>query len=61
MEWREEGLLLSQRRHGESAAIIEVFTESHGRHAGIVRGGASRKVAPILQPGAQLDVTWRAR
>lgn len=61
MEWREEGLLLSQRRHGESAAIIEVFTRDHGRHAGIVRGGASRKIAPILQPGAQLDLTWRAR
>ena len=61
MEWREEGFLLSQRRHGESAAIIEVFTEAHGRHAGIVRGGASRKIAPILQPGAQLDLTWKAR
>ncbi len=61
MDWREEGVLLSLRRHGESAAIIEVFTETHGRHAGIVRGGASRKIAPILQPGAQLDLTWRAR
>lgn len=61
MEWRAEGLLLSQRRHGENAAIIEVFTETHGRHAGIVRGGASRKIAPLLQPGSQLDLTWRAR
>lgn len=61
MEWREDGLLLSQRRHGESSAIIEVFTRFHGRHAGIVRGGASRKIAPLIQPGAQLDVTWRAR
>ena len=61
MEWREEGILLAVRRHGETAAIIEVFTENHGRHAGVVRGGTSRKIAPILQPGAQLDVTWRAR
>jgi DNA repair protein RecO (recombination protein O) len=61
MEWRDEGLLLAVRPHGESAAIIEVFTEAHGRHAGVVRGGASRRIAPILQPGAQLDVTWRAR
>ena len=61
MEWREEGLLLAVRRHGESAAIIEVLTEGHGRHAGIVRGGGSRKMAAILQPGAQLDATWRAR
>ena len=61
MEWRGEGILLSSRRHGETAAIIEVFTEAQGRHAGVVRGGTSRKIAPILQPGAQLDVNWRAR
>ena len=26
-----------------------------------MRGGTSRKIAPHLQPGAQLDVHWRAR
>ncbi len=61
MEWRDQGALLSVRRHGETSAIIEVFTAAHGRHAGVVRGGTSRKIAPIMQPGAQLDVTWRAR
>lgn len=61
MDWRDHGILLSNRRHGETAAIIEVFTQAHGRHAGVVRGGTSRKIAPILQPGAQLDVLWRAR
>lgn len=61
MEWRDQGVLLAVRRHGENAAIVEVFTTEHGRHAGVVRGGTSRKIAPILQPGAQLDVTWRAR
>lgn len=61
MEWRDEGVLLSMRPHGETAAIIEVFTRAHGRHAGVVRGGASRRMAPVLQPGAQLAVSWRAR
>lgn len=61
MEWRDQGILLSARRHGETSAIIEMFTPTQGRHAGIVRGGTSRKIAPILQPGAQLDVVWRAR
>ena len=61
MEWRDQGILLSSRRHGESSAIIEVLTLKHGRHLGVVRGGQSRKTAPILQAGAQLDVTWRAR
>lgn len=61
MEWRDEGTLISMRPHGEASAIIEVFTAAHGRHAGVVRGGASRRMAPLLQPGTQLDVTWRAR
>lgn len=61
MEWRDQGALLGVRQHGETSAIIEVFTAEHGRHAGVVRGGVSRRIAPILQPGAQLDVTWRAR
>jgi DNA repair protein RecO (recombination protein O) len=61
VDWRDQGVLLSTRRHGESSAIIDVFTALHGRHAGVVRGGGSRRVMPLLQPGAQLDLTWRAR
>lgn len=61
LDWRAEGTLLAVRRHGESSAIIDVFTRDQGRHAGIVRGGTSRRIAPHLQPGAVLDVTWRAR
>ena len=61
MEWRDEGVLLAARPHGESSVIAEVFTRAHGRHAGVVRGGASRRQAPHLQPGGQVAVTWRAR
>jgi DNA repair protein RecO (recombination protein O) len=61
MDWREDGVLLSMRPHGESSAIIEVFTSGHGRHFGVVRGGASRKRAADLQTGAQLSLAWRAR
>ncbi len=61
MEWRDQGILLSCRTHGETSAIIEVLTPERGRHAGVVRGGVSRRMGPVLQPGAQLDLTWRAR
>jgi len=61
MEWRDEAVLLSMRRHGESAAIIEVFSAAHGRHLGVVRGGGSRKMAATLQPGTQVQVSWQAR
>lgn len=61
MDWRDEGILLSARRHGESAAIVEILTAAHGRHAGVVRGGGSRRMAATLQPGTRLAVAWSAR
>jgi len=61
MEWRDEGLVLAVRPLGETAAILELFTRAHGRHLGVVHGGRSRKIAPLLQPGNQLAATWRAR
>lgn len=61
MDWRDEGILISVRRHGESAAIVELLTRDHGRHAGVVRGGAGRRMAPVLQPGARLSLEWSAR
>ncbi|MFT6775093.1 MAG: DNA repair protein RecO (recombination protein O) [Paracoccaceae bacterium] len=59
--WRDEGVLLSTRRYGEGAAILEVLTAAHGRHLGVMHGGGSRRMAPMLQPGAQLALEWRAR
>lgn len=61
VDWRDEGILIAARRHGESAAVVEIFTAAHGRHAGVVRGGGSRKMAPVLQAGATLGVEWSAR
>ncbi|WP_417207674.1 DNA repair protein RecO [Antarctobacter sp.] len=61
MDWRDTGILLSTKKHGETSLILDVFTPGHGRHAGVLRGGTSRKLAPHLQPGAQLDLAWRAR
>ncbi|MBQ1203252.1 MAG: DNA repair protein RecO, partial [Loktanella sp.] len=61
ISWRDEAAVLSVRAFGESSAIVEVFSPAQGRHAGVVRGGTSRKIAPVLQPGAQVMVTWSAR
>jgi len=61
MEWSDDAIVLSSRAHGETGAILELLTRDHGRHAGLVRGGASRKVKPALQPGNRVHVQWRAR
>lgn len=61
MEWTDEGIVLAVRPHGETAAILEVLTRGHGRAAGLVHGGRSRRLRPHLQIGGHLDVTWKAR
>lgn len=61
IEWRDEGLVLAVRPHGETSAILEGFTRGHGRHVGVVQGGASRKMAATLQPGTGLALDWKAR
>src|SRR5258708_35616680 len=59
MEWNDDAIVLSSRAHGENGAILELLTRDHGRHAGLVRGGASRRVKPTLQPGNSVHVQWR--
>ena len=61
MEWSDDAIVLSVRPHGETSAIVEALTREHGRHTGLVRGGASRRVRAVLQPGNTLHAQWRAR
>ena len=61
MQWTDDGLVLGLRRHGETGVILELMTAEHGRHLGLVHGGRSRRMQPMLQPGNTLHATWRAR
>lgn len=61
MDWHDEGIILSVTPHGETSAIVELFTREHGRHLGLVRGGRSRRQRPVLQPGNAVEAQWRAR
>jgi len=61
MQWSDEGVILSVKPHGETAAIAEIFTRAHGRHLGLVHGGRSRRLRPVLQTGNHVDAVWKAR
>ncbi|WP_316976428.1 DNA repair protein RecO [Shumkonia mesophila] len=61
MEWTDEGIVLSARKHGETSAIVTLLTRAYGRHAGLVRGGAGKAARGILQPGNRVEAHWRAR
>ncbi len=61
MEWTDEAVILGVRKHGETSVIAELMTLERGRHLGLVQGGRSRTMRPVLQPGNSVRVTWRAR
>lgn len=61
MEWRDEGIIISLRKHGEFDAIVDALTRHHGRHAGLVKGGVGRRQRGNLQPGNEVVIDWRGR
>lgn len=61
MEWHDVGIVLAARRHGETSAVVSLLTAEHGRHAGLVRGGATSRARGVYQAGNEVTARWRAR
>ncbi|MGB3719287.1 MAG: DNA repair protein RecO [Proteobacteria bacterium] len=61
MNWFDEGIVLSVRPHGETAAVVELLTRAHGRYLGLVHGGQGRRLRPVLQIGNHVEATWKGR
>jgi len=61
MQWSDEGIIISTRRHGESSVIVELLTREHGRHSGMVRGGRGKRHRPVLLLGNKVLADWKAR
>jgi len=61
MEWRDQGIVLARRHHGESASIVSLLTRDHRRHLGLVRGGPGPRAAGLYQQGNLVGAVWRGR
>ncbi|MGK2870708.1 MAG: DNA repair protein RecO [Alphaproteobacteria bacterium] len=61
MDWDDDAIILSVRRHGERGVIVDALTSRYGRHAGLVRYGASKQMRGVLEPGNEVNIRWRAR
>lgn len=61
MDWTDDGIVLGARPHGESSSILSLLTREHGRHVGLVRGGAGRRARGLYEPGNEVRATWQAR
>lgn len=61
MDWNDEGFVLAARPQGESNAVVQLLTLAHGRHAGLLHGGAGRSKRALVEPGNRVQANWRAR
>ena len=61
MHWSDDGLILSVQKYGENSVILHALTRERGRCAGLVRGGAGKRLRGILQPGNEVGLNWRGR
>ena len=61
MDFTEDAFVLAARPHGDTGAVVDLLTETHGRRSAYVAGGASRRMKPFLQPGARVVADYRAR
>lgn len=60
MEWIDDAIVLSARRHGETSAVIALLTRERGRHSGLARGAAGRHRG-VFEPGNAVRALWRGR
>ena len=61
MDWTDLGIVLAARHHGETGLVVNLLTAEHGRLAGFVPGGVSRRSRPTWQIGNVVEVNWRAK
>jgi len=61
MHLRTPAIVLAARGHGEHGSVVRALTPGDGVQPGYVRGGRSRTLRPVLQPGNIVLGEWRAR
>lgn len=61
MDWSDDAIVLSARRHGETSAIVTLLTRERGAHVGLVKGGFAKRTRATIEPGNRIHATWRAR
>lgn len=61
MHLSTEAIVCSLLSHGEHGVIARLLTPEAGLVPGYVRGGRSRRLRPVLQPGNIVQAEYRAR
>lgn len=61
IEWRDIGIILSVRMHGETGGIASILTAEHGRAVGYIYGVSSTKMRGVIEPGNMVSIQWQAK
>ena len=61
MIWIDSGFLLSKNRYNENSLIADIFTKNHGKVAGIIFGGTSKKLKNYPQIGNKVHVNFNSK
>lgn len=61
--WRQPAFVLQRKNYRETSLIVDVLTESEGVVSLVAKGIRHKKttVAAILQPFAELELSWRGQ
>ena len=60
-EWNDVGIILSAKKYGEKGLIVNILTETHGRHAGWINNYNVKSILSSIQPGNLVQVFWKSR
>ena len=61
MKFSDQGIIISQRKHGENSAIVKVFSQNHGIYSAFVKSVKSSKERVIFQIGNLISFEYRSR
>lgn len=60
-EWRDQGIIINVKPHGEHGGIVSLLTSEYGRHAGFAHGVQSAKNRSQYELGTIVDAEWMSR
>ena len=61
LTFTDEALILVVDKFGDSDAIVQLFTPTHGLCRGVVKRGLTSKNRADVQPATLVEATWKAR
>ena len=61
MKWQDKGIVVSIKKYGENSLILNLFTQNHGLHAGLVKYSSKRNNKDIYQIGNIFNIEWSGR